>query len=467
MNRTPLLLVTLLLTACGPTHFADPIVKMMDKDERHTTRWDAVAQAEKENYRDPRRIAALQKLTFESGYPVEYRKYAIDQLIAVDEPAAKVHFAKTIVLMNDFEARDYIIEQAVKRNWTDFIPALVRSYAQKASNIRDADRAERKALEKLAPGKPVEQTVLEVFSGSQKAEVTQRAAAWSLIQRLNPDRGLLMRQLAGMKIDDPMIGDLTAGAVELGVVPDSIETVAWLRMLRTAPYASFWGKAKAVVARLNDEQRQNLQLRHLPVLVYLAERNDPILTRSRDQLLSEAIAHDDAAQHHTKGPTFDGPMDEVSQNLRFYQKQLCWADLAVIRTLEQIMADKTVTAAWFQQADMDEKDKSTEYGGLLRVADNGQAVPQLYKPEYRRNDLHYYPPAQLVTDAYIALAHYHFHAQSLHNRRYAGPGRGDMERIADRQQFNGLVLTFIDENSLNVDYYQPGRALVDLGTIHR
>jgi hypothetical protein len=77
------------------------------------------------------------------------------------------------------------------------------------------------------------------------------------------------------------------------------------------------------------------------------------------------------------------------------------------------------------------------------------------------------PPKELVTDGYTALAHYHFHAQSYGNAKFAGPGIGDMERIARTQQFNGLVLTFIDKNRLNVDLYFRPDVVIDLGTVVR
>jgi hypothetical protein len=64
------------------------------------------------------------------------------------------------------------------------------------------------------------------------------------------------------------------------------------------------------------------------------------------------------------------------------------------------------------------------------------------------------------------LAHYHFHAQEYKNSEFAGPGKGDID-TADRLDFNFLVFTFIDEKTLNVDFYQPGGVVVDLGTIKR
>ena len=50
--------------------------------------------------------------------------------------------------------------------------------------------------------------------------------------------------------------------------------------------------------------------------------------------------------------------------------------------------------------------------------------------------------------------------------RATGDKVPDMQ-TADRVRFNYLVFTFIDKDRLNVDYYQHGRVVVDLGTLKR
>ena len=120
----------------------------------------------------------------------------------------------------------------------------------------------------------------------------------------------------------------------------------------------------------------------------------------------------------------------------------------------------------FRSADADHQDTTTEYGGLLAWREN-QPTAVLYKPMIRHHDRKYIPPAAMTTDGYSSLAHYHFHAHEHENRKYAGPGRGDLKSVGDRQQLNGLTLTFIDRDTLNADFYRHGRVVVDLGTIRR
>ena len=73
----------------------------------------------------------------------------------------------------------------------------------------------------------------------------------------------------------------------------------------------------------------------------------------------------------------------------------------------------------------------------------------------------------MMLDAgYTGLFHFHNHAQKHRNGMHAGPGGGDMA-YADNTRANCLVLTFVDEQTLNVDYYRHDDVLVDLGVILR
>ena len=72
----------------------------------------------------------------------------------------------------------------------------------------------------------------------------------------------------------------------------------------------------------------------------------------------------------------------------------------------------------------------------------------------------------MIVHLFTGVAHYHFHAQDHRNTANAGPGGGDLDN-ADSWNLNFLVFTFVDRHHLNVDYYQSGRAVVDLGTLQR
>ena len=68
--------------------------------------------------------------------------------------------------------------------------------------------------------------------------------------------------------------------------------------------------------------------------------------------------------------------------------------------------------------------------------------------------------------AYTALFHFHFHAQKLRNGDHAGPGIGD-KNYANNTRANCLVFTYINEETMNVDYYRHGGVVIDVGTISK
>ncbi len=84
----------------------------------------------------------------------------------------------------------------------------------------------------------------------------------------------------------------------------------------------------------------------------------------------------------------------------------------------------------------------------------------------RINDVRFEASQAMFDAGYTAIFHFHYHAQKHRNASHAGPGAGDMQ-YADNTRANCLVMTFVDEDTLNVDFYRHNRVLVDLGTVRR
>jgi hypothetical protein len=461
-------LVTLLFRGCAPKVYDDPVAKMMDRTDAPGPRLAAARQAEQQMPDDPDRLAALKKLTVSPRHPAQMRTFAIDSLIRHDEAAAKAFLRNALPRMNSWPAMEQVIDAAVDRNWTDFTPALVRNLGRPARAIQDRHRPERAALLTLNPNETLEQIAFGVMTADPNADVRERAGAWAMLNRLTDDRDALMAKLASVDVvDDPLIVDLKAAATDLHVTADSLESITWLQMFRSPLYAGFWGRAKAAVATLTPAQKQGLALRHLALVVHLHETQPAALRPSRDELFTQVSRLIRSQKHHYKSADYDGHSANHPQRFTEWADELTWADLLVMQQITQLMGNRAVVDAWFTQADADLKDKSTEYGGLLEWDRDGRLLPSLYKPTIRQHDLKYYAPKSLTLNGYAAFAHYHFHAQTPANAKWAGPGRGDLDRVADTQRYTGLVLTFVNADALNVDYYRQGRVVVDMGTVSR
>ncbi len=452
---------------CAEQTYDDPLAAMQDATLSPTRRLEAARQAEQQLADSDGYRLLLERLVWERGNPRPLRMHAIDALVRLDPGRAHDHFRYALVLMNDWEAIQRVLDIIVARGWADLTPAIVRNYARPAWALNDADRPERAALRAMHPGRDVRQIVFDVFNGQMAAEVRERAAAWQLLNRLVEDRSALLAMLDWAEPDTPLVADLQAAGRDLHIVADSMETITWVQMLRTGPYAEFWRAAASAVGGLDSDQRRGLCLRHLATLVWMDARSDQALRMTREELLRSIGQQLADADHYLKSTTHDGQAPDHPQRLYDWRDELPWGDLAVIREILRAMADRRVVHAWFTQAHADHEDASTEYGGLLAWEPDGEPIARPYDPMMRHHDRKYVSPKRLIVDAYTGLAHYHFHAQSLTNASYAGPGRGDLERIGDRQRLNGLVLTPVAPDRLNVDFYRSGRVVVDLGTIRR
>lgn len=463
------LLALAALGGCGSSdeRFADPVGVMMDQSASYEKRWKAARQAEREQATAEKRVLALQRLVWVRGYPMEFSNYAVDELVKINEADARAFLIRIMPLIKDWDTLRYVFDMAVARDWKDLTPAIVQNYAIPTQAFPDADRPERKALEALHPGVPAARTIMNVISlettgGTER----QRIAAWQLLNRLSDKPGEVATWLKGLPATDGLITDLQAGAAELGVVPVQFDAIVWLRELRKPERISLWNQSKAALGGLDESQKKDIEVRHLPVAAWAHQHRADWMKLSRAQLLGLIEGRLDSAPHFTRGPVHDGGAEDHPQMLRDWKDQLSWGDLLMIRTVMEVMEDSTFTEQWFNQADADLKDTTTEYGGLLVAEGQGKLRPQLYKPTNRQHDLKFNPPYQMLKDHQTSLGHYHFHAHEVKNRTYAGPGRGDLQ-LAKLLQCNGIVLTFIDEKTLNVDFYRQGGVVVDLGVIRR
>ena len=410
---------------------------------------------------DTRRIAALHTILWEPLYPSWQRQYAIDQLL-IHDPQFKAKLADRIVLLKNWQVRQYVFDLAIERGWVDFTPTLVRAYAQTAYGMKDVERPERAAIEKLNPGKTIEQVIVEIFTSADSGyDDKQQMAAWALLNRISEPQTLI-GLLEGRTESSPLVRDLKATAEQLRVLPRNREGVLWMRYLREDAGNSFWDSARNMVASIPPERLDRLELRHLPVLLQAGSDN---LRRGRRELIERIEHRLSLAEHTYKGPTYDAPMSQHPQRFAAWRSDLAWADLVTIEVMLDLIEDREISRQLFAQADADIQDPTTEYGGVIDLAD-GRLVAQRYEPIARVHKWKYVPSQEMIHHLYKALAHYHFHAQHHHNGAHAGPGRGDL-RLADSLRPNGLVFTFITPDKMNVDYYQPGKVVVDLGMIQR
>lgn len=205
-----------------------------------------------------------------------------------------------------------------------------------------------------------------------------------------------------------------------------------------------------------------IALRHLPAIDRAVGSGDTRAARLRD--LRGRLAD---AQTVFRGRRTDRPnIRSTPERLVDHADNLGWADLLVIHLLLDALGERAMIDSLFAQAEADRRDTTSELGGVLTWNEAGEITATPFAPMMRRHDEIYIASDDCINAMHTGLAHYHFHAQWYDNADWAGPGGGDF-RFANNLHANCVVFTFIDRDTLNVDIYFPGEAVIDLGCIER
>lgn len=380
-----------------------------------------------------------------------------------------------------------ICKSAAERGWTDFVPAMIRSYSRPVPALKsESDRAERIAINTLVPDKTVEQVAYEVFLSPPQDKNTfgvdwmerTRVDAWDLLARLDKDGQLRSSLIADGSTDDELIQQMRIALRDLKTIPLTGEEIRWLKRLRnpkSADNQAWWNNASSAIAKLDRERYGLLHLRHAEPIRWASAHKPEWLDKSRDELLAILTKRLEDREHHYRSVRNE---INLTERLADWGPKLKWGDLLAILTIDEALAEPTVVRRLFECAILDRKDDSTEYGGIIRATDvsstivtsaTGKPVPfvaTLYppRPGQRVNDTRFIASDDMISSSDAALVHFHMHVQKAFNSSYAGPSDGDLD-YANRMGRNCLVFTSISDGVINVDYYQSNGAVIDLGEI--
>lgn len=380
---------------------------------------------------------------------------------------------------------EYLAFEAANRGWQQCTGAIVRSFSTPHNLVADDERPEIRALEKLHPGRTVAETAFDVFLrpegpwGSSEQTVPTdgleqrvRRDAWDLLSRLDRDGSIRVRLLSGLVLEDLPQEDadldaLRAGLRDAAVIPLTGEELQWLVAMRAHVGGKWWEEVVLAVRSLNAEQRRGLRVRHLPAVRWASLNRPAWLTLDTTGLLERLDER--ISERETKLPGF-GVRIKPSEKLADWADELSWAERLLILTLDEAVQTPRVQYGIARSIKADREDRSTEYGGLIESLGTGRPEndlfqAQLYRPRpiTRVGDARFVASREMIEDSTPALAHFHFHAQRAENGRFAGPSRGDFE-YAERYGRGCLVITSLSEDRINVDYYNPDGAVIDLGS---
>ena len=373
---------------------------------------------------------------------------------------------------SEWDVLRYMGEVAAQKGWVDLAPSFVVSLARVRPQAPDSERPEYLALVDLVGEDEIPDLVFDVFAGLIEGSVTRerdRLDAWSLLNRLDPDGVRTGQRLRALSLDgrnDALLEALKRGADELGVVARTGEEFAWLGRLDDPEHASFWATSSGAVRVLTERQRRALALRHLPAIEWASRHAPEWLGATREFLLTHIEGRLDGRTVYLRGSTRSSGQREL---FRRTKDGLSWGDALIVCVALEALDDPGLASEIFRQADIDHNDRSTEHGGVVTTDGSSDlffATHYPPRPSQRFGDNRFVASPEMIEQSSTALVHYHFHASELRHAEYAGPSAGDLDYSAHYGR-SALVFTFVNGDTLAVDYYQPDRVVVDLGTLER
>jgi hypothetical protein len=436
---------------------------------------------------------ALEEIAVNPQQPRRLRVEAVERLLAGENSEQmRARFAGLVVREPDPAMVALLCDRAAREKWAGWSGALVRVWAREGGRPTEAEIEKGASPSFAASGERAVRTLVGEDAGGlndflwshaidgagSDADAEVRRDAWTLLARRDADGSIRRAGVAGGRTAATDSGrrvleGLRAGVQAWRVLPASGEELRWMLALgqgTSSPQEAWRAGVRDGLAKVGDVGE--LRMRHLEPIRWASVHWPEALAMSRQQLASElarslngrrfvarswaASAKRAAFREDGGGPDFAG---------------LSWGDLLNVLVLDRAIGTPAVARSLVQQAMLDHRDTTSEYGGLFldTPATRGAYTAVLYPPRAKdkRGDLMFAAPDDMARDQDTAAAHYHFHAAALRNSEVAGPSEEDLA-YAGAWERGCLVFTSVREGLLNVDYFQSGVggvAVLDLGVI--
>ena len=463
-----------LLSGCA-RQVRDPIASLADGNGSVMKHRISMTMLEAAPRTDEAAVDALQGLIYRPGYEVDVRRRGMNLLIDIDRPTLVRTVRQRLPRITDKPWLRALCNWTSDQTWTPdererLQEALISSWGRAWSGgMPEAQRPEYMALQTMAGQQYLDALVWnQLVSHDKPSEEGFRNRCWAVLHRLGA-RSMLVREVQTVNPDtesNPMLKDLHEAAVAFGTVPWNREEILWLRKLREPGRKAFWAQAATACAAMDQTRRAHLRIRDLPVAVAARRHRPDLAGADVDAMLVNVRLQLKGQRHYREQNAYYRDGAFVQDRLDDHASELTWGDAAAITLAMDALQVPQIVKHLFDYADRDSTDTTTEYGGVLSLDAEGRYELLEFPPRVRHHDLRFNAPQEMFDAAYTGLFHFHFHATSHRNRAHAGPGLGDL-KYADETRANCLVMSFVDEDTLNVDWYRHDGVVVDLGCVQR
>ena len=415
---------------------------------------------------DPEYQEILHRMLWTPGYTTQARMAALIRLWSKDSEGTIRTIRQRLPRLDSWKWHSELCAWIAENKIVELDEALISSWAVPSLMIQvEEDRPEHKALVEMYGSEAILDLVFySMLSSNTPWKQGYRTRCWELLHRLdNRQRIIDLLDDASIPENDSFLLDMRRAMNDLGIVPHRREEILWIRELLQSKYASFWNEAIDSLAVLEDSRRRTLEMRDIPMIVSIHRHTPKYLHMSKASVVNEIEQKLGHQIHYfeTKG---GGVFSSSTELFKTHKDSLTWGDAMAITTALSAMAVPEVRTHLFDYALRDHHDETTEYGGVIALDKIGRFEILEFEPKIRHHDRRFNASQDMFDAAYTALFHFHFHAQKLRNGDHAGPGMGD-KTYAQNTRANCLVFTYINEETMNVDFYRHGGIVVDLGTV--
>ncbi|MBI68922.1 MAG: hypothetical protein CMJ38_02680 [Phycisphaerae bacterium] len=468
MKVITLMGLVLILSTCGSQRVSNPSEVLQETGRSPRVQLKAMDQLQSEVGLSSESFQELlMPLLWKPGYTNEVRMAALERLWSVDQQGVIRTLRQQLPRLNNWTWLVEVCDWIAGHNIVELQEGLISSWASPTMMVQtEHERPEYLALVEMVGKDEVVNLVFNTLvHSSQSWKQSYRSRCLELLHRVGErDRIVALLQNANVAEDDVYLQDLRKSFVELGIAPYTREEVIWIRKLASPEYQSFWDEARVALSQLSDARRHSLELRDVPVAVSVHRHAPEYLTMETDAILNTIANQLKGARHYyeTEG---GGTFNERSEQFRTHRSRLTWGDAMAIQMMNKALQVPQVRKHLLEYGVRDVNDKTTEYGGIIALDKKGRFEILEFEPKIRHHDRRFNASQQMFDAGYTALFHFHYHAQKYRNGDHAGPGLGD-KNYADSTRANCVVITFVNEDEVNVDYYRHGGIVVDLGTFN-
>ncbi|HOF17853.1 MAG TPA: hypothetical protein PK082_03005 [Phycisphaerae bacterium] len=431
--------------------------RVMDGELAPTARLNSLQLADQLGGDDPQVRAQIASVLAQPQTSPEFREAVLTYLLKKDYPDLTAYVVAALPQLGAQTAlREEVLRWLAAHPSPAVLSEVVRLWAEEESATGPNEPRYRAVVERVS-GKDWKTALAE---GVNSPEFTSRASAVEVLaKRIGQEELRALIEKTPPRTD--AMGALQTFSALFDHVPtERSELLAAVQLYKN--HSGRLAETSKLAARWKEDFGYRFNVRDFHLVNGLA--GDPLRTILRRTQLVLEISHEiNTRRHAHHKPSAYGAPDDYRDRFSDQVDKLSLADLWNLYLLNEMLTRPRIQLALRIMALRDRADAHSAWGGLV-FYENGMAEAKLYPPEQEggENDLTYTPCRRAVYDRRDSLCSFAGHFDKAENSARVGPDAAEL-LDARRNNYYGLVLTSLDDETFAAHYYNPSGQVVSLG----